>query len=132
MSEVAPGPVSQPALATSELPPPMDPFNIFVQTLADACIASDELVTAAALPDLFFREQVVEGLDEAIVGEMRGWRAILRGESDDLEPCGALSLDEWAADLLARLCQKVSKAQVLRRELRSRGIAAYGLVDLAA
>lgn len=119
-------------VTTSVLPPPMDPFNVFVQTVADACIASDELVTAAALPDLFFREETLPGLDGAVVSELRGWRAVLRGESDDLGPCGACSLDEWTAGVLARLCQKASKVQVFRRELRSRGIAAFGLVDAAA
>ncbi len=119
-------------VVTSELPPPLDPFNVFVATLADACIAADELVAAAEIPDLFFREILPACLAEGALDELRGWRRILRGESDDLAPCGPLPLDEWSAALLGRLCQKDAKAHALRRELRARGIAAYGLVDAAA
>jgi hypothetical protein len=62
------------------------------------------------------------------------WRAILRGESDDffaargatLEPLEPL--DVWAAELLARLTSAPSKVAIYRRELRARGVAAFGLL----
>jgi hypothetical protein len=110
----------------------MDPFNVFVATLAVACIAVDELVAAAEIPDVFFREALPPDTGPGKLEELRAWRQILRGESDDLAPCGPLPLDEWSASLLARLCQKDTKMHALRRELRARGIAAYGLVDAAA
>jgi hypothetical protein len=40
-------------------------------------------------------------------------------------------LDEWAADLLARLLGAPARATGLRRDLRSRGVAAFGLVEAA-
>ena len=38
-----------------------------------------------------------------------------------------MTLDEWSADLLARMMGAPSKAATLRRELRSHGVAAFGL-----
>ncbi len=63
------------------------------------------------------------------------WQGILRGESEDfsLSDGGALEpLDEWAADVLARVLGPPARADGIRRELRRRGIAAFGLVAAAA
>ena len=60
------------------------------------------------------------------------WRAILRGESVDFAACGSKSLDEWASASLAHFLNTRTKAGALRRELRARGVAAYGLVMEAA
>ena len=62
---------------------------------------------------------------------MNAWRSILLGTSDDFGACGAAMLDEWAADLVARLLGAPSRATALRRDLRSRGVAAFGLVEAA-
>jgi hypothetical protein len=59
------------------------------------------------------------------------WRLILRSESEDFGPCGALSLDEWAADVLARALGAPARSASIRRELRSAGVAAFGLVEAA-
>ena len=56
------------------------------------------------------------------------WRAILRGDSEDFSSCGPRMLDEWAADLVACLVAAPAKTEGLRRQLRTRGIAAFGLV----
>jgi hypothetical protein len=56
------------------------------------------------------------------------WRAILRGESEDFSKCAA-TLDEWAANALASILSAPQKAGQLRRELRARGVAAFGLID---
>lgn len=142
---------------TSELPPASDdPFATFVMAIADACLASQELSVAALLPALLFRGRVEPGQadDDAVRalvatgvlepdgdawvvgarlgGEVEGWKAILRGTSDDLGPCGPLALDEWSAHLAALLCAKPEKETALRREIRSRGVAAFGLVEAAA
>ena len=61
----------------------------------------------------------------------RAWRAILRGTSDDFTACGGAMLDEWAAGILARLLGAPAREPVLRRELRARGVAAFGLVEAA-
>jgi hypothetical protein len=68
-------------------------------------------------------------------GEVQAWQGILRGESEDfaLPGGGALPpLDEWSADVVARVLGQPSRADGVRRELRRRGIAAFGLVADAA
>ncbi len=63
------------------------------------------------------------------------WQGILRGESEDFSQSdgGALEpLDEWVADVLARVLGTPARADGIRRELRRRGIAAFGVVAEAA
>ena len=50
----------------------------------------------------------------------------MRGTSEDFSACGDAMLDEWAADLLARLVGGPTRATTLKRELRDRGVAAFG------
>jgi len=133
---------------TSVLPPaPDDPFTILVCTLADVAVGAGAPYVASVLPAL-----LLEGrLDEAVPGEAaaalraagivdaegvvtegfgartRAWRSLLRGTSDDFDACGGVMLDEWAADLLARLLGAPARATLLRRDLRERGVAAFGL-----
>ena len=69
---------------------------------------------------------------EALTRTVLAWRSILRGESEDFAACGSLPLDEWAADLVARALGNPAQKAALRRELRGRGLAAFGLVAQAA
>ena len=39
------------------------------------------------------------------------------------------TLDTWTADLVARLIAHPDKAQTIRRDLRRRGIAAFGMLS---
>ncbi|MGA3123458.1 MAG: hypothetical protein ABSF69_22030 [Polyangiaceae bacterium] len=64
--------------------------------------------------------------------EVLSWQRLLRGESDDFAACGTSTLDEWAANLVARATGDVTRTQAIRRELRRYGIAAFGLVTEAA
>ncbi|MET0591357.1 MAG: hypothetical protein ABW133_01575 [Polyangiaceae bacterium] len=57
------------------------------------------------------------------------WQKMLRGESGDLGVCGDATLDGWTADLVARLVAKPNLASAIRRDLRRRGIAAFGMLD---
>ena len=57
------------------------------------------------------------------------WENILRGESGDLSACGDSTLDGWTADLVARLIASPDKVATIRRDLRRRGIAAFGMLD---
>ncbi len=66
-------------------------------------------------------------LTTEFVNAARAWRAILCGAEGDFSACAGAMLDEWAADLLARLLGTPARAPVLRRELRARGVAAFGL-----
>jgi hypothetical protein len=69
---------------------------------------------------------------EAFARQVAGWQGVLRGESEDFGACGAAMLDEWCANVIARAMGNASRAEGLRRELRRRGVAAFGLVADAA
>ena len=100
---------------------PSEPFSIFVRKLAEVALAAGGSDAAALVPSAL--------ADEATA---RAWRAIINGESEDFAACGAKPLDEWASELVARLVSAPNRAAQLRRELRARGIAAFGLVLDAA
>lgn len=57
------------------------------------------------------------------------WQRMLRGESGDLGVCGDATLDGWTADLVARVIAKPTLVSAIRRDLRRRGIAAFGMLD---
>jgi hypothetical protein len=79
-------------------------------------------------------ERTPRGIDRsaAFVRTVLAWQGILRAEGEDFAACGPAALDEWAADLVARLLGTPAAASGLRRELRRRGVAAFGLVAEAA
>jgi hypothetical protein len=71
----------------------------------------------------------------AFTAKVLAWQGILRGETDDfaMPDGGALEpLDEWTADVLARVLGPPARADGIRRDLRRRGVAAFGLVSQAA
>jgi hypothetical protein len=136
----------EPALA----PVPDDPFTALLCALAEVAVRVGSPDAAAILPALLMDgrlehplpEGAAEALAEAgiieggVVAEpfvrtTRAWRAILRGSSEGFDVCGTAMLDEWAADLLARLLGSPARAHLLRRELRARGVAAFGVVEAA-
>lgn len=100
-------------VATIAPPPSDDPYVTFVSTLVD--IAMPLSTNAASeLPALLEVNSIA-----------RAWAGILRGTSEDWDAVGGSMLDEWAADTLAKATGV--DAQTLKRELRARGIAAFGL-----
>jgi hypothetical protein len=150
-SEAAPGAFSEPAAE--------DAFLTLVSALEEtalslgaspeqgACIRALFGVTrwdavelgAPALDALVAAQILVEGGSRRANGLSRtrefteqvlAWQGILRGESEDFALCTAL--DEWAADVVARVLGSPARAEGIRRELRRRGVAAYGLVARAA
>jgi hypothetical protein len=159
MMVAPPAPSALPALAappalvetSTSLPPASDdPFTVLVSTLADVAIGAGSPYVASLLPGLLLEGRLDHSMaaDAAValaeadiargtevtatfIGQTRAWRAMLAGTSDDFAACGNAMLDEWAAELLARLLGAPSKATALRRELRSRGVAAFGLVEAA-
>lgn len=150
ISLVAEAPDVVVAHATTLPPPPEDPFTIFVSTLVDIAIHENAGHVAAALPALLgagllphsmgpeatqaLRDGgIADGLDAmpGFSATTAAWSAILRGTSEDFGACGNGMLDEWAADLLARLLGAPPRAPALRRELRARGVAAFGLAYAA-
>jgi hypothetical protein len=110
-----------PARLVSTPPPPIeDAFEAFLQTLSDVACESGHTFAASEIGAALASDPVASA-----------WRAILNGESEDFSLCGT-PLDEWASLVLARVVAAPHKAANLRRELRARGVAAFGLVEVAA
>ncbi len=145
-----PAPPALVATSTSLPPASDDPFTVLVSTLADVAIGAGSPYVASLLPGLLLEGRLDHAMpadagvalaeadiargtevSATFIGQTRAWRAMLAGTSDDFAACGNAMLDEWAAELLARLLGAPSKATALRRELRSRGVAAFGLVEAA-
>jgi hypothetical protein len=108
---------------------------LFGVTRSDG-MAPGERATEALLAAGIIRESAQEGRglvrSGAFTAQVVAWQGILRGESEDFAACGGAALDEWAAGALARVLGSPSKAEGLRRELRARGVAAFGLLADAA
>ncbi len=141
------------AIAEEAAPPsaaPDDPFVQLCGIMADVARAEAGAAVADALPKLFLDGALDAALGgaalaalaeggladgaqptAALTSTLAAWRAVLSGASDDLSACGGATLDEWAADVLARLLGSAAKASAIRRELRSRGVAAFGLLEAA-
>ena len=136
-------------IATIAPPASDDPWMILLSTLVDVAIGAGSPHVASLLPGLLLHgtleavpDEAKEALAEAdifrgnqvtpvFVAQTHAWRGILLGTGDDFAACGNAMLDEWAAELLARLLGTSSRATSLKRELRSRGVAAFGLVEAA-
>jgi hypothetical protein len=158
-SESAPTPVSEVGHtgATERVEPEQDPFATLMRLLEDAARtsgASDDLagglrwllgeapfdvgslhaVAVEALIAGNYVERTTHGIQrtEGFARTVTAWQGILRGDGEDFAACGAASLDEWAADMVARLLGSPTRAVGLRRELRRRGVAAFGLIAEAA
>ena len=62
----------------------------------------------------------------------RAWRDVLDGTGGDLSACGSATLDVFGAELLGALLGVPSgRADELRRALRQRGVAAFGMLAAA-
>ena len=113
-----------------------DPFAALAVVLEAVARAAGASEPAIALLHLALgRERVTaETADELLVlrGQAVAWQAILRGEGEDFAACGATALDEWSSSVIARAMGEMHRADGLRRELRRRGVAAFGLVTEAA
>jgi hypothetical protein len=89
-----------------------------------------ELARAALLDG-----NILEATDEGVhatawfTQTSSAWQKMLRGEAENLAVCGDSTLDGWTADLIARLVAKPAMASAIRRDLRRRGIAAFGMLD---
>lgn len=126
-----------PPSPSAPAPAPIDdPFDALVAVLEDVARAAGAPDTALrTLGVLLGRERI--GADapaehSALRAAAAAWQAILRGESEDFAACGASTLDEWCGALVAAALGEPARADGLRRELRRRGVAAFGLVVEAA
>ena len=125
----------------------------FVRTIAEVALAHGAEETAAHVESLFkfgtpaplelsdlARTALCDGnILEATEGGIHAtawfmrtssaWQKMLRGEAENLAVCGESTLDGWTADLIACLVAKPAMASAIRRDLRRRGIAAFGMLD---
>jgi hypothetical protein len=125
-----------------------DPCDHFVQALVGAAQALGA-TRAAALVPVLVHEGRLDGLTEETCATLcaRGflekdgalspsfsatlgaWLDVVRGKTADLGACGSATLDTWAAELLCALAGAPrARAGDFRRELRRRGVAAFGLI----
>jgi hypothetical protein len=134
---------------------PEDGFLRFVTALVEIAECEGAADQAALLPALLALEPVpAEALGAAAVRALLGvelcvevdgavraserlsalvhaWSGVLR-RTGDFSACGSVTLNEWAADLLAALLGDAQRASAMQYQLRRRGIAAFGMVQLAA
>jgi hypothetical protein len=60
------------------------------------------------------------------------WRDVLDGANGDLSACGSMTLDVWGADIVAALIGSPrERTDDIRRALRQRGVAAFGMLAAA-
>jgi hypothetical protein len=124
------------AIDESIVDEPADPFATLVSVVEDvARNAGADDGAMATLARLLGRSRL-EADDDATSGALRAqalaWQGILRSESDDFDACGGAMLDEWCGALIATVIGRTARADVLKRELRRSGVAAFGLVEQAA
>jgi len=125
----------------SDLPPQPaatsdDPFATLVRVMEDVAHAANAGDEAIALLRAIAGAARLDANATPEAHALReyalAWQGILRGESEDFGACGSAMLDEWAADVIARALGGTARADGLKRELRRRGVAAFGLVAEAA
>jgi hypothetical protein len=138
--------------AVSEPPATPDPFAAYVAAVVEVAQAAGHTRAAAALPMLLegtsfdpsvlpeeaqarlIAARVLVRSDAAlspsdVFTSMAGaWRGVLRGVTNDLSACGASTLDGWSAELLSAFGVGQGGVTDVRRELRRRGVAAFGML----
>ena len=145
-------PTSTPVPAVEE-----DPFADYVKAIVEVVLEAGSTRAAAAIPALLegacavgddFESATIDRLIASGIAERRGagvvssssfrttvsvWQRVLRGEPADLSECGAAMLDQWTADFVATLLGTTgSRSDDLRRQLRRKGVAAFGMLARAA
>lgn len=119
-------------------PPPAldDPFDALVAVLEDVARGAGAAdASMQTLRVLLGRERIGGEAPRdhtSLRAAAAAWQAILRGESEDFSACGAATLDEWSSTIVAAALGEPARADSLRRELRRRGVAAFGLIVEAA
>jgi hypothetical protein len=119
-----------------------DPFAILVAILEEVALASGAGDEGLALLRVLVgrtrpgaagaQDGPDQPPDATLRAQAHAWQGVLRGDTDDFGACGGAMLDEWCATLLARVVGNPARADGLKRELRRRGVAAFGIVDVAA
>jgi hypothetical protein len=130
---------------------PKTPFDVFVGALVRVALERGAVRAAAVLPHLFEGAHAFhEVLDPNTLATLQlrrvlepdsmrptreftaateAWRGLLNGTAHDLAGCGSSTLDVWGGMILGALLNAPrDRTDELRRELRKRGVAAFGLL----
>jgi hypothetical protein len=149
--------VAAPEPQPVEPEPSDDPFAEYVQAVVEVVLESGSTRAAAAIPGFLggastgvedfdrtaIDRLVAQGLaEQGAAGAIPStnfrttigvWQRVLRGEPADLSECGGAMLDQWTADFVATLLgAPASRSDDLRRQLRRKGVAAFGMLARAA
>jgi len=147
------------AIENESIPPPPKPdmFQVFARTLIEVALAAGapgrvvemlpgmlgiarldaSTLDAATIDALVAADMLARSESGAItrsdnlVAAAQAWRATILGEDADFSACTS-TLDEWSATLVATLANVPQQRESVRRDLRSRGVAAFGLLVEAA
>lgn len=130
---------------------PKAPFDVFVAALVRVALERGAVRAAAVLPLLFEAGRAFHDLldpntlatlqlrrilepdsmrpTREFIAAADAWRGLLNGTSRDHSGCGSSTLDVWGAMILGALLNAPrDRTDELRRELRKRGVAAFGLL----
>ena len=146
-------------IENESIPPPPKPdlFQVFARTLVEVALAAGapgrvvemlpgmlgiarldaSVLDAPALEALVAQGMLARSESGAItrsemfVSAAQAWRSTILGEEADFSACTS-TLDEWSATLVATLANMPQQRETFRRDLRSRGVAAFGLLVEAA
>jgi hypothetical protein len=152
VAEGAPAEARASVPAIAESPAALDPFAAYVSAVVEVAEAAGHTRAAAALPMLLegadfdpsvlpeeaqarliaarilVRSEAAVSPSDGFTSMAGAWRSVLRGLTNDLSACGATTLDGWSADLLSAFGVGQGGATDVRRELRRRGVAAFGML----
>jgi hypothetical protein len=147
----APSEIAQEAPGAEVVAEQGDPFGRLIDAVADVALshgtpaagALARALLAGGLATAELDPEIEVGLVEGGMIERRpdgpcesptfaatiaAWRSVLRGEGD-LSACGDQTLDTWATEIVCRVMRPAPSVATVRREIRRRGIAAFGLLD---
>ncbi len=150
--ELAPEQAAEPAAEPPVAEPDnRDDYAVFVAAVKDVALKVGETRMAAAAGQLLvegrcdkagFDESVIQALTENVICEegstyltvtpafreqLAAWQDVLDGSATDLSACGTTTLDGLATLLVCSLLGDVERAPKVKRQLRKRGVAAFGL-----
>ena len=94
----------------------------------DLASLPDEAQARLVAADVLSRSGGALSPSEAFASMASAWRGVLRGDTHDLSACGESTLDGWSAELLKAFGVGQGSATDVRRELRRRGVAAFGML----
>jgi hypothetical protein len=106
-----------------------DAYAVFVAALTDVALGFG----ADPLGVDRLRAMLGDGRADGLSADRgaRAWQSIIRGQAEDFSECGTQTLDEWAAEVIAGVVGG-GRTDAIRRELRKRGVAAFGFLAEAA